>query len=194
MPAEPGTTGATLQTVYEGIASATRGGDKTEPPCLKAVSSVVRPVLRNFGLGRQSSTEARRSKGVLKGTGEKDKAALKTLSHTVRTVIQVTVLTGRRGRSVGACPGGDRRHAPGRLHPSSACLAVSRARLSKKPIRSGGTAAEKVRETEEEGNRWRPHPDPRPEPRVTTAISPGTRVQCPWSRPDPHPPSTIDNP
>jgi uncharacterized Zn finger protein len=141
--------GTTLKSVYEGISSA-RSGDKTGVSVLEAVTSVVRPVVRDSHAPGASVVEGSKAivLGVLKGTGEKDKAALKTLSHTVRTVIRETahlngdVAGAASGLVLGAI---ESTHLTG-VDASSAVSAVSRAAMEEAD-QIGASAAEKVRET-----------------------------------------------
>ena len=144
--------GTTLQTVYEGVASAARGGHKSGISVLEAVSSVVRPVVRESLASASGASAVEGSKaivlGVLRGTGEKDQAALKTLSHTVRTVIRETAqLNGDvAGVASGLVLGAIESTKLTGVEPSRAVSEVTRAAIEEAD-QIGASAAEKVRDT-----------------------------------------------
>lgn len=144
--------GTTLQTVYEGVSSAAKGGDKTGVSVHEAVSSVVRPVVRDSLATASGNHVVEGTKaivvGVLRGTGEKDQAALKTLSHTVRTVIRETAqLNGDvAGAASGLILGAIEITNLTGVDPVMAVSTVSRAAIEEAD-QIGASAAEKVRNT-----------------------------------------------
>lgn len=86
----------TVKLVSEGIAHSAKEAGKDAAANLESVSQIVQTSLReavgagsNLVLGAKAIVV-----GVLRGTGEKEEAALKLLSHTARAVIRCTAQLG----------------------------------------------------------------------------------------------------
>jgi hypothetical protein len=140
--------GAIMKSVSEGVATACQGTEKTGVTVFEAVSLIVRSALRGAtGAGSDfiMGTKAIMM-GVIWGTGEKESAALKLLSHAARSVVrQTAVMHGDVGDAVtglvrGAIAGADRIG----VEPAKAAWAVSGAAIEE-AYRISSVAADRVR-------------------------------------------------